>query len=127
MDFKDGWFGIERSRLEYWRWSSGSATVVFNNPQTFPIALESNFDLRSREPRDATIELGGKVLWEGKVNNDTTEIRLKFNLPPGETRWLFITKTPSYPAGGIDPRKLAFSLRNLKVKIVGRATENPGS
>lgn len=121
MDFKDGWFEIERSRLEYWRWSSGSASVVFTNPHRFPIRIRSEFDLRSREPRDARIELGGKVLWEGNVDNDTTEVRLEFDLPPGETRWLFATKMPAFPAGGIDPRVLAFSLRNLKVEIVGRA------
>ena len=120
MDFKGGWYGIERSRLEYWRWSSGQASIVFNNPHAFPVAVETSFDMRSRKPRDLRIELDGKVIWEGDLKDDTKHIHLKFDLPPGESRWLFTTKTQAYPAGDTDPRMLAFSVRNLEVKIVGR-------
>ena len=126
VSFEPGWYGMERSRLEYWRWSSGSAGLVFTNPQDFGVVVEITFDLRSREPRATRIETGEQLLWSGTVTNDQQDVHFEVILPPGETRWWLETTMPAEPAGGTDERVIAFSLRNFKMKLLRRADAPPG-
>lgn len=125
VKFQPGWYGTERSRFEYWRWSSGSAGLTFVNPHDFPVEARMEFELRSREPRDATLLSGGTVLWEGAVDNDGQSVELSFTLSPGKTLWRLETSVPAAPAGGTDPRMLAFSLRNFRVILLGRSNSGP--
>jgi hypothetical protein len=124
--FEPGWYQMERSRLEYWRWSSGSAGLAFTNPHDFALLAEITFDLRSREPRDTNLTDDGRLLWSGTVTNNQKDVRLEVTLPPGETRWWLETSMPALPAGGADERVLAFSLRNFKMKLLRRAEAPPG-
>lgn len=124
--FEPGWYGTEGTRLDYWRWSSGSAGFVFKNPHHFAIVAEVTFDLRSREVRDARLECDGQLLWSGTVTIDRQDVRLEVPLPPGELRWRLETTTPALPAGGTDERLIAFSLRNFKVRLLRRADAPPG-
>jgi hypothetical protein len=126
LAFEPGWYGIERSHLEYWRWSSGSAGIVFKNPHAFPVVAEMNFDLRSREPRATRIDADGVTLWSGTITNDQQNLRFEFILPPGESRWWFETTEPSVRAGSTDDRLIAFSLRNFKIRLLRRGSEPPG-
>jgi len=123
--FEPGWYGTERSRFEYWRWSSGPAGLTFVNPHGFPIVARTEFELRSREVRDARLLSGDKVLWEGSVDNDGQDIELDVVLPPGTTDWRLETSVPAAPAGGTDPRTLAFSLRNFKLILLHRSDTGP--
>lgn len=126
LSFEPGWYGMERSRLEYWRWSSGSAGIVFTNPHDFAIVAQVTFDLRSREARETRVEADGRLLWSGTVTNDQQDVRLEVTLPPGESRWWFETTIPARPAGGTDPRLIAFSLRNFKIRLLRRADAPAG-
>jgi hypothetical protein len=125
VSFKPGWYAMERSRLEYWRWSSGSAGLEFTNPHEFTLLAEVTFDLRSREPRETTLTADGRLLWSGTVTNDQQDVRLEVALPPGETRWWLETTMPALTAGGTDERVIAFSLRNFKMKLLRRIDEPP--
>ncbi|HUG09946.1 MAG TPA: hypothetical protein VMM36_02980 [Opitutaceae bacterium] len=126
VSFEPGWHEIERSRLEYWRWSSGSAGLVFTNPHDSSLTAEVRFDLRSREPRATTLTADGRLLWSGTVTNDQQDLRLEVTLPPGETRWWLETTMPALLAGDTDERVIAFSLRNFKMKLLRRAEAPPG-
>jgi hypothetical protein len=117
------WFAPERSRLEYWRWSRGTASVTFYNPQPFPVLAEITMDLKSNDERAVTIvSEDGLVLWSGSTLRQLQEIRIRrVRLAPGETVWKFETDQPAEPPANGDPRRMAFSLRNLQITVTGRA------
>ena len=117
------WYPPERSRLEYWRWSRGSASITFHNPQTYPVVAEISFDLKSNDDRIVTVRAGETVLWSGALTDRSLQrakIR-KFRLEPGANVWKFGTEQPAESPPNGDPRKMAFSLRNLRIEIEARA------
>lgn len=116
------WFAPERSRLEYWRWSRGPASVTFDNPQEFPVMADVTLALKSNDERKVTILVGDVVVWTGHLDRELQKVKIrKVRLEPGATVWKFETDRPAeLPVNG-DPRKMAFSLRNLKVRVTGRA------
>jgi hypothetical protein len=124
------WFQAERSRFDYWRWSRGDAEVVFRNPHLFPVTAEITFDLKSRDKRNVTVRAAGKdgtVLWPGQSVQTMREVRVdNVRLAPGDTVWRFDTdRAPEFPNNG-DPRKMAFSLRNLRIEMKAKAVEKAG-
>jgi hypothetical protein len=124
------WFQAERSRFDYWRWSRGDAEVVFRNPHLFPVTAEITFDLKSRDERNVTVRAAGKdgtVLWPGQSVQTMREVRVdNVRLAPGDTVWRFDTdRAPEFPNNG-DPRKMAFSLRNLRIEMKAKAVEKAG-
>jgi len=126
--FKDEeWYLPERSRFDYWRWSRGAAEVVLRNPHPFPIQVDIAFDLKSSDERKVSVRAagaGGAVLWAGETVHTLRGVALNgVRLPPGDTVWRFDTdKAAQFPSNG-DPRKVAFSLRNLEIRVVGKAPE----
>jgi hypothetical protein len=116
------WYLPERSRLEYWRWSRGPAAITFHNPHAFPIRADISFDLKSNDERTVTLRSGETALWSGATVRALQEVEIRdVRLEPGTTVWKLETNQPAkFPANG-DPRKMAFSLRNLKIKIRDRA------
>jgi len=121
------WFLPERSRFDYWRWSRGAAEVVFRNPHPFPIQANITFDLKSSDERAVMVraaDAAKTVLWQGGTVQTLRNVVLKgVRLPPGETVWKFETDKPAqFPSNG-DPRKVAFSLRNLEIRVLGKAPE----
>lgn len=104
-----GWEGDWRKGAS--SWSQGNATLVLTNDSGRAIEKQYTFILSSLSKRTVTIvtpqeattvELGpGKPKTFGPVT---------LQLPPGETRIRFDTDAPAVPAGGQDPRQVAFSL-----------------
>jgi len=121
------WYLPERSRFDYWRWSRGAAEVVLRNPHPFPIQADINFDLKSSDDRNVIVRAAGadgNVLWKGETVRTLRGVALNgVRLPPGDTVWRFDTDKPAqFPSNG-DPRKVTFSLRNLEIRVVGKAPE----
>jgi len=124
------WFQPERSRFDYWRWSRGDAEVVFRNPHLFPVVAEITFDLKSRDERKVSVRAAGgdgTVLWPEQSVQTMREVRVdNVRLAPGDTVWRFETdRAPEFPNNG-DPRKMAFSLRNLRIEMKAKAAEKAG-
>ncbi len=120
------WFMAERSRLEFWRWSRGSAAVAFHNPHPFAIIADIHFDLKSNDRRDVTLSTGGKKIWSGpadRVRRGTTIRQVR--LEPGDTIWRFETDRPAEAPNHEDPRKVTFSIRNLQIRLKRRADPIP--
>ena len=64
------------------------------------------------------------MLWKGETVRTLRGVALNgVRLPPGDTVWRFDTDKPAqFPSNG-DPRKVTFSLRNLEIRVVGKAPE----
>ena len=125
------WYLPERSRFDYWRWSRGPADVMLRNPHPFTIQADIAFDLKSNDERKVivrTVGAGDAVLWSGETVHTLRGVELKgVRLPPGETVWRFDTDKPAqFPSNG-DPRKVAFSLRNMEIRVLGKAPELPAT
>lgn len=118
------WFLPERSRLDYWRWSRGSASVTLHNPHPYALRVDVHFGLKSADDRSITVRAGNETLWQVLSDHTLRERTIEnYTLPPGDTVWRFVTdREPQYPATG-DPRKVAFSLRNLAISIKGRVLD----
>ena len=125
--FDAKWHPPERSRLEYWRWSSGSSTVLLRNPHPFPLLVTVSFGLRARDARTVGLWQGDYARWERKLApGELREIKVRhMRLDPGDTLWRFETDKPGIFPESDDRRRLAFSLRDLKIQILGKADVIP--
>ena len=121
--FDDAWYLPEKSRLEFWRWSRGPASVAVRNPHPFAIEGTLSFGLRANDERTVTVSVGTSRLWSGAL---TKGVRAAVVLPhlrlePGLTVLHLTTDRPAaFPENG-DNRKVAFSLRDLDIEVEGRA------
>jgi hypothetical protein len=127
--FDNGWYRVEQSQLEYWRWSRGTAGIVIQNPQTVPVEIELDFDLRAYDERTVRVFQGGILRWEGQVGRESSQVRLSHvRLEPGDNPWRFETEGPSNPPNGDTLRPVAFNLRNLVIRAVRRLEpQTPGA
>ena len=116
------WFLPERSRFDYWRWSRGSATLALHNPQDFAVMADISFDLKSNDERHVTVNAGDRVLWSGDTIRTLRGVVVRdVRLEPGDTVWRLTTdQEAEFPPNG-DLRKVAFSLRNLEIRVTRRA------
>lgn len=121
------WYPPERSRLEFWCWSSGSTTLTLRNPHPFPILVTVAFGIRAKDARTVGLWQGTYARWERKMAaGETREVKVRnMRLEPGETVWRFETDKPGNFPGSGDPRRLAFSLRDLTITIIGKADVIP--
>ncbi len=125
--FDDKWYPPERSHLEYWRWSSGPATLILRNPHPFPILATVTFGVKAKDARTVGVWQGTYARWERKLApGELKEIKVRnMRLEPGDTLWRFATDTPGAYPDSNDRRRLAFSLRDLKIDIIGKADVLP--
>jgi hypothetical protein len=121
------WYPPEKSRLEFWRWSSGDAEIGLVNPQPYALAADVSFSLRADDRRRATVRQGGRVLWSGALEPGVgMKVALRgLMLAPGTTALRFESDRPAAYPGNNDPRPLALSLRNLRIDLRG-ALPRPG-
>lgn len=125
--FNDKWYPAERSRLEYWRWSKGSATVTLRNPQPFAILATVSFSLRCNDDRKVGLWQDDYARWERTLKRGELKVIKVRNmrLKAGDTLWKFETDVPAIYPGNNDPRRLAFRLSDLNIDILGRADDLP--
>jgi hypothetical protein len=117
--FDSNWFAPEKSWLEFWRWSRGSAGLRLQNPHPFPIAADVSFALRSDDSRAVRLLQEGRVIWEGSLE-PRKSLRVTIpgvRLAPGGTSWQFETGAAARSDNPQDWRLLGFSLRNLTIKL----------
>ncbi|MDB6128109.1 MAG: hypothetical protein JWM35_2005 [Verrucomicrobia bacterium] len=127
--FDKNWYPPERSHLEFWRWSNGPATVTLRNPHPFPILVTVSFGIRSKDSRTVGLWQGTYARWERKLAaGELREVKVRnMRLEPGDTVWRFETDLPGAFPDNEDRRRLAFSLRDLTIKILGKADVLPPS
>jgi hypothetical protein len=121
--YDDKWYPPERSWLEYWRWSSGASTITLRNPHNFPLLVTVSFTVRVRDNRRIGLWEGSYARWERPMRpGETRDVKVR-NMPlfPGDTVWRFETDQPGNYPDSDDRRRLAFSIRDLTITIVGKA------
>ena len=119
VEFSGDWYQAERSHLEYWQWSRGSAGMVIRNPQSVPVEVALQFDLRAFDERTIRVLEGTTVRWEGRVSRAGTSVSLaRIRLEPGDNPWRFETDKPPVVPEGDTLRPVAFNLRNLVIRAV---------
>jgi hypothetical protein len=117
--FDDQWYPQEKSLLEYWRWSRGSATVAFRNPHPFAVTADISFGLRAADSRIADVRKDRRVYWLGRLeaNKLRRVVIAGVRLEPGDTVWRLETDKPAVCPSRGDPRPVALSLRDLKITL----------
>ncbi len=120
--FDAAWYPTESSWLEYWRWTGRDATVVFRNPHPYALNADITFALRTERRRSVVVRDAGRVIWQASLDRGVLRRGAVRNVrfEPGDTTWRFTTDLPPLEPTGGDPRRVAFSLRNLEIDIVGR-------
>jgi hypothetical protein len=123
VSFDENWYTPERSLGEYWCWSRGSAAIRVNNPHAVAVLVDIAGGLKSVESRMLTISRGDEKLWSGMVDDSRRDFAFEgLRFEPGVTWIRFETDQPSRPPRALDPRLLAFSLRDLNFKVIKPAT-----
>lgn len=120
--FAKGWHGPERSRLEVWQWSRGSAELTIRNPLPHPVRVRAEFGVRTRLARTVTLRVGDLTPWRATLGAAGSEdVSLPgLTVPPGTSTWRLETSEPSSEGGPTDPRPLAFSVRNFRLVLEAR-------
>ena len=122
--YDKAWFDPEKSRFEIFRWSQGNGNVTFRNPHTFPIFVTVRFGLRAND--DRTVFITSPVFHSWTIPLKKAELSHEaykhVRLEPGDSVMHFESDKPALPPdNGIDPKKVAFSLRDLEITIEGVA------
>jgi hypothetical protein len=104
-----GWEGDWRKGAH--SWSQGAAELVLTNPGGDAVEKRYSFVLSTLSKRHVTIRTPAETrIMELNPGEFRTAGPFTIRLKPGETPIRFETDTPAVPAGGTDPRKLAFSI-----------------
>lgn len=112
-----GFYGWEGGSGKF-VWSSGDADLWLTNPNKTPINAKLSFELNTLLPRKVLINIGDdqKAIEKILQPEEPQLIHIDVNLKPGKTHVQFKTNTPAQLPGNGDPRKLAFSLRNINIE-----------
>ncbi len=122
VEFDDRWYDAERGHGRYWRWSPVTAGFAIVNPQPVPVVASVSFFLDGADRRRATVTRNGVELWSGVIGHNGPRVDLPdIVLSPGDNRLIVGTDRPPVPAGRNDPRRLAFSVRDLDVRLRRRS------
>ena len=115
----DGWFPLERSSADSWRWAETGATLSLWNGTGAPMAVMLEFSTATLRSAPLTATLAGRNIWQLPAGQTTpTPAMFAVTLQPGDNRLAFhFAGQPIRPAAG-DPRRLGFQLRNLRVTPV---------
>jgi hypothetical protein len=115
-----GWFAIERHERTVWVWSRGNATLHVHASATGAVKPPAlRFSLRSLAPRQVTIRVADRVVWQGSVNAQQfvpVEIRdLTFESESIDLE--FMTDADgTLESAAPDARRLAFAIYDLRIR-----------
>lgn len=112
-EFGAGWYSLEGSYADAWRWSSGNATLILHNPDQAETPVRLKFDLESPQRRLVTVAAGPRTRYEMAIDPGVpAAVTLPVALLPGENEVRFTTDLPG-------ELPLVGETRNLAFRIVG--------
>ncbi|MBK8475693.1 MAG: DUF2029 domain-containing protein [Opitutaceae bacterium] len=122
VSFEGGWYNAERSLLDSWRWTSGSADLVIHNPHPFALLADLSLGLNSRNARAVRLLVAGEERWRGTAVPSRQDVSItSVHLQPGPNRLQLLTDRPGEPtANSPDPRVLAFRVLGLRIDLRSR-------
>jgi hypothetical protein len=123
VTFDRTWFEAERKGERYWRWSRGDAGFDVINPLPHPVIAAMSFYVDGLDRRRANLRRGNRVLWSGMIGEGDARVDLNnLELVPGRNAFELTTDQLPKEVGGQNSRDLAFSLRNLEIRVLRAAT-----
>ncbi|MBI5381261.1 MAG: hypothetical protein HZA31_05115 [Opitutae bacterium] len=115
-----GWHDRESSRVpaEQWRWTSGDAEIVIDNPRPTPKRIALRLDARGLISRDLQVWCGDRLIGTVALGTERQELRLpEMEIPAGTTHvWLRSNMPVSAPGGG-DTRPLGMAVYRIEVAV----------
>jgi hypothetical protein len=115
-DYASGWYGMEQTATQTWRWSSGRALVSCRNPNPHAAITQVDFDLQSGTDRTVTIDLAGAHAAISLSAPQSAHVRLgPLDFPPGESLLEIDSPDPGWREPGPHGRALYVSLQHLMV------------
>jgi hypothetical protein len=119
--YADGFLAPEHLGRRTWRWSSGSATLVLENPTSRTLPATLSFQISSVLPRTVTVRAPATPADERSLSLPAQRrIPERFGpiaLPPGDTPITFTTADPPWTESVASQRPLSFSIHDLYVTI----------
>jgi len=115
--FGTGWYTIEGTGLNRWRWSSGEATLILDYGGKRPRWLRLDVRGRAITPREVELWFNGR-----KVQSHAMDATLRtydfgaLRVEPGPNVLEFMSNLPPTQAAPGDARELSFVVHNLVVR-----------
>jgi hypothetical protein len=116
-----GWYEVEQwpQGNQRWRWMTGGAELVVENPGTEPVRVMMALVVRSGAERPLEITMDEQVLGRVAVGlTPSTEEIGPFELPPGASRLRFDSPVPAAAPGPQDGRLLLACIYRLELIVV---------
>jgi hypothetical protein len=117
----DGWYEAERlphQMSTLWHWTKGDATLLIENPHDRPRRIVCEFMVRSVEPRQMQVWMGGKLMRTVKVGTKLGKVRFpEVAIPPGGATLELRSNLPPAVANERDQRPLGFAVFNLNILV----------
>jgi hypothetical protein len=100
-----------------WRWTSGDATLLVDNPHDYPLGINSTIDGWSAIPRSvALVRHGGEPRPAAQIGTSRGMVPLRaLGLPPGLSTIVLRLDPPAAPVPG-DPRPLGIAVFRLNIR-----------
>jgi len=112
-----GFYGLEASGDDTWRWCQRKCELILDNDTARPIVALFDATLITGQKEMSTVTLGSGIFAKTyRVNLDGLHARERFIAPPGRYTLAFSTDAPPVAAPG-DPRLLVLQVKNLRVGI----------
>ncbi|MFI5336748.1 MAG: hypothetical protein ACHQ5A_08190 [Opitutales bacterium] len=113
-----GWYSPEGGGSDTWVWTTGPALLSIDNPKPEAMEFRLRFGLSSAGHRTIRVVLNGATIWRTELSDRdvATASLLGQRLNSGRNTLEFISDEPACTVG-IDPRPLAFSVRNLRIDL----------
>lgn len=122
----DGWYDLEslpRSDLR-WRWTSGDASILVENPHATPLTVVVRLDAASLADREIELSAGGARVGVERVGLRRRTVRYPGAvIPPGSTRLDLRSALPPSPAPAGDTRLLGFAAYEIVLEVSAVAPE----
>lgn len=123
----DGWHDLEwqAGTSVRWRWTSGDAALVVENPHHAPLHVVVSFNVGAVDTRDLRVRIDGKLVLETEVEpNTSTCSSTSFELPSGRTKLVFESSRQAQILPGKDRRQRGFVFRDICMRILHPIAES---
>lgn len=128
--FGKGFYALEGTPLDSWRWCQNTAVLDLENPTSEPMEVEIQFQCKTGQVKETNVSIESPLLSTSfATSSHGTSVRKTLTLPPGRHSIHFSTDTPPFDATP-DPRNLVFMVRNFYVtrkKSVGYCFDSASS
>ena len=115
-----GWHGLEIDpQGNTWRWSSGNAGMLLLNSTDRPLVTRLSFQIVTLVDRHVQLRHGDQILADLELKSGKAHpiADLTVTLSPGLNELDWVTDKPARAGSISDLRQLAFSLRNLRIRV----------